>query len=224
MEWSLRDCMALLFLAFGLVPLLIEFLLQDFLYAWLQNQLYSGMLTGLVMAGVFILGVYDVIALKPYRLTWDAVGLNRFSGRYWIWIFLWIILLIGSSLIILSLMEWMHIGWENGKTKSLENSRSIFSFFIAFLSAAVISPIYEEIFYRGFLYKWFRVKWGIGAGILLSSAVFTLVHIPTYNGLPVNFLSGIIFAWSYEKTKSIIPGMIIHGTFNGLAITLSYFS
>lgn len=100
----------------------------------------------------------------------------------------------------------------------------ILSFLIAFVSAAIISPIYEEIFYRGFLYRWFRVKWGVPAGILLSSSVFMLVHIPTYNTLPVNFLTGVIFSWTYEKTGSIYPGMIIHGVFNGIAVVLTALS
>ncbi|MCZ8534563.1 CPBP family intramembrane glutamic endopeptidase [Psychrobacillus psychrodurans] len=45
------------------------------------------------------------------------------------------------------------------------------------------------------------------AGILLSSSVFMLMHIPTYNTLPINFLTGVIFSWTYEKTGSIYPGI-----------------
>jgi membrane protease YdiL (CAAX protease family) len=48
-----------------------------------------------------------------------------------------------------------------------------------------------------------------------------LVHIPTYNTLPVNFLSGLVFAWVYEKTKSLLPSMIIHACFNGIAVILT---
>lgn len=58
-------------------------------------------------------------------------------------------------------------------------------------------------------------------GLAGSSFIFMLVHIPTYNTLPVNFLSGLVFAWVYEKTKSLLPSMIIHACFNGIAVILT---
>lgn len=220
MEWSFKELGLLLLLVLGIVPVTIEYLLQDLLYEWLQNSLYSGTLTGLIMAIIFIAGVY-FIALKPHGLRWADVGLQAFSKSYWGFIIIWLIALIASSILILILMDLLHIGTENSKTESLQQNISLLTIMIGFVSAAIISPVYEEIFYRGFLYKLFRVKWGVGAGIFLSSFIFTIVHIPTYNTLPVNFVSGVICAWCYEKTGSIVPGMIVHGGFNGLAVILT---
>ncbi|WP_235867368.1 CPBP family intramembrane glutamic endopeptidase [Priestia abyssalis] len=220
MEWTYREISLLLLLTLVIVPIGIEFLLHDFLYQVFQNSLYSGTITGFVMATVFTLGVY-FISLRPHRLEWNVVGLQSFSRNYWKWMIVWTVVLIASSLLILTLMDLLQIGVENKKTESLKENMTWFTFSIGFISAAIISPIYEEIFYRGFLYKWIRIKWGVGAGISLSSLIFTIVHIPTYNTLPVNFISGVIFAWTYEKSGSILPGMIIHGTFNGIAVILT---
>ncbi len=223
MFWSWSELILLLLVTFLFVPIVIENLLQDVLYVFLEDSLYSGTLTGLVMSILFTGGVY-VIALRPYNLSWRAVGFNSFQTSYWKSIITWTVFLIGTSLIIVILMELLGGTSENTKTQSLQSNMGILSFLIAFVSAAVISPIYEEIFYRGFLYRWFRVKLGVPAGILLSSSVFMLVHIPTYNTLPVNFLTGVIFSWTYEKTGSIYPGMIIHGVFNGIAVVLTALS
>lgn len=223
MFWSWSELILLLLLTFLFVPIVIENLLQDVLYVFLEDSLYSGTLTGLVMSILFTGGVY-VIALRPYNLSWRAVGFNSFQTSYWKSIITWTVFLIGTSLIIVILMELLGGTSENTKTQSLQSNMGILSFLIAFVSAAIISPIYEEIFYRGFLYRWFRVKWGVPAGILLSSSVFMLVHIPSYNTLPVNFLTGVIFSWTYEKTGSIYPGMIIHGVFNGIAVVLTALS
>ena len=223
MFWSWSELILLLLLTFLFVPIVIENLLQDVLYVFLEDSLYSGTLTGLVMSILFTGGVY-VIALRPYNLSWRAVGFNSFQTSYWKSIITWTVFLIGTSLIIVILMELLGGTSENTKTQSLQSNMGILSFLIAFVSAAIISPIYEEIFYRGFLYRWFRVKWGVPAGILLSSTVFMLVHIPSYNTLPVNFLTGVIFSWTYEKTGSIYPGMIIHGVFNGIAVVLTALS
>jgi len=220
MYWSWKELVLLLLITFLFVPIVIENLLHDVLYAFLEDSLYAGTITGLVMAIIFTVGVY-VIALSPHNLSWRAVGFNTFHTSYWKSILSWTSILIVVSVGIVILMELLGGTTENTKTESLQNNMGIWTILIAFVSAAIISPIYEEIFYRGFLYRWFRVKWGVPAGILLSSFVFMLVHIPTYNTLPINFLSGVIFSWTYEKTGSLYPGMIIHAVFNGIAVALT---
>ncbi|PIC63736.1 CPBP family intramembrane metalloprotease [Sporosarcina sp. P13] len=220
MKWTTKQLVQLLVLTLIIVPIVIEFLFHDYLLAVLGNDLYAGTITGFVMSIVFVLGVYFV-ALRPLHLGWGEVGLRSFPRRYWKWIIIWLIVLLAASLLIVLFMELFHIGIENAKTESLTSNMTWFTIAIAYISAAIISPIYEEIFYRGFLYKWFKHTWGVGAGIIVSSVIFTIVHIPTYNTLPVNFISGMIFAWTYEKSNSIVPAIIIHGLFNGIAVLLT---
>ncbi|MFA9558482.1 lysostaphin resistance A-like protein [Evansella sp. AB-rgal1] len=219
-NWSWRDVIKLLFITFVFVPIFIEYVLHEFFYMLFQDSLYSGTLMGLVMAIVFTVSLY-LIALKPYGYSWNTVGVRRFSNGYWKWIVVWSIILIIGSVIILVLMEFFNISWENEKTESLQRNITWYTFVIGFVSAAIISPIYEEIFYRGFLYKWFRGKYGIAAGMFISSFIFMVVHIPTYNTLPINFISGLVFAWTYEKTGSVLPAIIIHGIYNGIAVVLT---
>lgn len=219
-KWTYKEFTLLLLLTLVFVPFIIEYLIHGFLLKIFQDRLYSGTATGFLMAIVFTLGVY-FIALKPHRLKWCEVGLCRFSKNYWKSIIYWTFILIIASCLILLLMDLLHISVENTKTEALQTNKTWFTFSIAFITAAIISPIYEEIFYRGFLYKWMKLRWGVWSGILFSSLIFTIVHIPTYNMLPVNFISGVVFAWTYEKSGSIIPGMIIHGTFNGIAVILT---
>ncbi|KMJ57694.1 CAAX protease [Bacillus sp. LL01] len=207
-------------MALVFVPIFIETYLHRFLLQAFGNTLYAGTMSGLIMSIIFTLSVY-LVALKPHQLGWKEVGLRSFSKNYWKWIPVWTVVLIVSSILLVVLMDIFQIGVDNSKTESLKEQVTWFTFAIAFLSAAVVSPLYEEIFYRGFLYKWMRDKWDVTAGLLGSSLIFTIVHIPTYNTLPVNFISGMIFAWTYEKSGSIIPGIIIHAVFNGLAVVLT---
>ena len=220
MGWSWKELILLLLLTFVFVPIIIEHLVHDVFLNLFTNELYAGTLTGFIMAIVFTTGTF-FIALKLNNLTWRAVGLTPFSKSYWKSLVFWTFVLVVTSVVVVILMEM--IGWTSGnsKTESLQSNVNFWTVLIGFVSAAVISPIYEEIFYRGFLYKWFRLKWGVPIGILLSSFIFMLVHIPTYNTLPINFLSGVIFSWTYEKSGSIYPGMIIHGIFNGIAVLLT---
>ncbi|MFD1177081.1 CPBP family intramembrane glutamic endopeptidase [Paenibacillus puldeungensis] len=220
MSWSWKELLLLLLVAFVVVPIFIETQLHALLFSRFQDSLYAGTSTGLAMAIVFTLAVY-FLAIKPHRLGWKEVGIRAFSRGYWTRIVMWTLALIVASGVILTVMDLLNISWENAKTKSIKTDMTWVTFLIGFVSSAVVSPVYEEIFYRGFLYKWMRINWGVSAGILISSAIFTAAHIPTYNTLPVNFITGAVFAWTYEKTGSIFPAMIIHGTFNGVAVILT---
>ncbi|GAE26940.1 CAAX amino terminal protease family protein [Halalkalibacter wakoensis JCM 9140] len=218
--WTWKVVMKLLILMLVLVPIFIEFLLMGYLTEVLQNDLYSGILTGFIMSIIFILGLY-FLAIKPENLSWKEVGLKGFSPSYWKSIFVWTFAIIPIALVMVMVMElFLGIGSENSKTESLQSRMTPLNFLIGFVSAAIISPIYEEIFYRGFLYRFLRSKYGIAISMLASSFIFMIVHIPTYNTLLLNFVSGLIFAWTYEKTGSIVPAMIIHGVTNGIFIIL----
>ncbi|MFD1851583.1 CPBP family intramembrane glutamic endopeptidase [Oceanobacillus bengalensis] len=219
--WSWKELTLLLVLVLVLVPFFIEYLLLQALTDAFQNDLYSGTLVGFIMSIIFTLGLY-FIAIKPKKLSWKEVGLQRFPKSYWGPIIGWTVVLIIVAIIVSYVMEWVfQIGVDNSKTESLQTRLTFINFIIAFVSAAIISPIYEEIFYRGFLYRWFRTKYGLFTGMFVSSFIFMIVHIPTFNTLPYTFLSGLIFAWTYEKTNSIYPAMIIHALFNGLSIILT---
>lgn len=219
--WSWKELVLLLTLVLVLVPFFIEYLLANTLTDILQNDLHSGTLIGFMMSIIFTLGVY-VIAVKPKNLKWTEVGFQRFSKSYWISIIGWTLTLIIISILLAIIIDWLfEIGTNNSKTDSLVTRLSTINIIIAFISAAIVSPIYEEIFYRGFLYRFFRSKYGLLTGMLISSFIFMIVHIPTFNSLPYTFLAGLVFAWTYEKTQSIYPAMIIHGLFNGIAVVLT---
>ncbi|MDM5154915.1 type II CAAX endopeptidase family protein [Bacillus sp. DX1.1] len=220
MDWSLKEFILMLILTFILVPFFLEYLFNEFFSNLFQNKLYTDTLTGLIMAIVFLLGVYH-ITLKPFQLTWKDIGLRSFTKRYWVSTIFWTITLIVLSVVVVIIMDVLGISYENSKTESFQTQLTPINFTIGFISAAVISPFYEEVFYRGFLYKWLRSRFGIAVAIAFSSLIFMLVHIPTYNTLPINFISGLIFAWTYERSGSIVPGIIIHGCFNGIAVILT---
>ncbi|WFT74419.1 hypothetical protein [Halobacillus naozhouensis] len=46
------------------------------------------------------------------------------------------------------IMELLGGTYQNSKTESIQTDRNIVRFIVGFISAAIISPIYEEIFYR----------------------------------------------------------------------------
>ncbi|TYS64202.1 MULTISPECIES: CPBP family intramembrane glutamic endopeptidase [Bacillus] len=218
--WGWREFILLMLLEFIIVIGVVKLIVQPLYAEWLKDDLYAGTLTGLTIAVILMAGVY-FIALRPKRLSWREAGVKAFSSKDWKLIGLYSVGLLIGAVIIVVLTSFIGNSWENSKTEAMQQNVTFFTVLIAFISAAVISPIYEEIFYRGFLYRWLRTRMGLTGALLLSSLIFTIIHIPTYNVMPVNFFSGILFALAYERTGSIWPPVLIHGLTNGFMVLLT---
>ena len=83
-------------------------------------------------------------------------------------------------------MEKMGISFENSKTETVQNDKSIYSFCIAVIEQQLYHQSMKRFYIEVFLYI-FRDRYGMWGGMFISSIIFTVVHIPTYNTLLVNF-------------------------------------
>ncbi|NIM05026.1 MAG: CPBP family intramembrane metalloprotease [Armatimonadetes bacterium] len=81
------------------------------------------------------------------------------------------------------------------------------------LSACVIVPVTEETVFRGLLFRGIRGRWGLFAGVVVSSAIFAVGHMDIFAALPL-FIFSLGLAWSVERTGSLVPAAIAHGLFN----------
>lgn len=85
----------------------------------------------------------------------------------------------------------------------------------------IVAPIAEEIAFRGVLYGWLRQRFGVTTGVIASALLFSLAHgIPML--IPALAVQGMILALVYEKSRSLWPAMITHGTYNIATIVLLY--
>lgn len=171
---------------------------------------------------------------------WIYTSLNEFGKNdkyFWaLGLFLVSIPLIGF------LMEWNQIFGERFLSPDLkkwfmekenENER-LFSIlldtkgpqnlFINLVVMALIPAISEEIFFRGFLLKTFHgITKNIHWAILLTSVIFTAVHMQFFKVIPMILLStilGYLVYWS----RSLWPSIFIHALNNSLVVLASYFS
>lgn len=88
------------------------------------------------------------------------------------------------------------------------------------LGAVIFAPIFEELVFRGALYGTLRVRlrWPLAA--LASALIFAAAHGYGLAGFGSVFVSGLLWAWAYEKTGSLLPGMIAHAA-NNLAVAVT---
>ncbi|XTB06709.1 CPBP family intramembrane metalloprotease [Treponema denticola] len=94
-----------------------------------------------------------------------------------------------------------------------------------FIATVIISPIFEEILYRGLMYNKLKEISNAFIGVLISSILFALLHIPKY-GFGINtfflFLVGILLAYCYEKSNNIYVPIFVHSINNFFIFLFNY--
>ena len=94
-----------------------------------------------------------------------------------------------------------------------------------FIATVIISPIFEEILYRGLMYNKLKEISNAFIGVLISSILFALLHIPKY-GFGINmfflFLVGILLSYCYEKTNNIYILILVHSISNFFIFLFNY--
>jgi uncharacterized protein len=87
-----------------------------------------------------------------------------------------------------------------------------------FCVGGFLAPVAEEIVFRGLIFGYLR-RWGLPAALLISTALFAAVHLPT---LPLTqIIGGIVFALAYEAGGSLIAPIAIHMLGNLAIFTIS---
>lgn len=96
-----------------------------------------------------------------------------------------------------------------------------------FIGAAVLAPIGEEVLFRGYLFGSLRrlardSRIGIAIAYGVSALVFALSHsLAATEGLigllVPSFLIGLVFAWGFDRSGSLVPAVIAHAINNGVA-------
>ena len=90
---------------------------------------------------------------------------------------------------------------------------------LATFAIAVVAPIVEETLFRGVIFGALRRRWSLWPALLVSALIFAGAHALSLGGavmimVPELFAMGCVLAWLREHSKSIYPGMAMHGTFN----------
>ena len=90
---------------------------------------------------------------------------------------------------------------------------------ILFILVTLVAPFFEEIIMRGLVFRGFLKIASPFAAMIFSSVIFAIFHFNIFAFLPV-VLIGVLFAWLYRRTGSLIPSIIAHSLFNGITFIL----
>lgn len=156
-----------------------------------------------------------VILFRKPRHAIRSLGLNRKPDWK---------LILG----VYALISWINVGYyqvvgqwvEMDPTGGLNSSENgLRGLFFALLSACIIAPVAEEIFYRGILYRGLGRRFGFWISAGVSTVAFMLAHSYDVFGLLTIGLFGFAQVIIYRATGSLTTTIMLHVIYN-LMITL----
>lgn len=162
--------------------------------------------------GALLAALYFLVAWRYNRPFWRSMGWSwPVRGAWWCVISGPVLAFALAALgVVLRAPELPD------PVKDLVTSRV--SLVIVMVYASVLGPIYEELFFRGFLFPLLRKSFGPAAGILLSALPFALLHGAQYQWawqqITLVGLAGAVFGWVRHGTGSTASATILHGCFN----------
>ncbi|MEK7014546.1 CPBP family intramembrane glutamic endopeptidase [Bacillus sp. FSL R9-9410] len=85
------------------------------------------------------------------------------------------------------------------------------------ISFAILTPIFEELIFRGFLLRFFSERFPFWIAAVVTSFFFGIAHTYSLGVMVITFFTGLLMAILCKKTNSIIPAMLLHIMNNMLA-------
>jgi ABC-2 type transport system permease protein/sodium transport system permease protein len=126
------------------------------------------------------------------------------------------------------LSEWLGLTTLSAKqiaaAQTVVDQLQTVSLWFILVTFAIIPAVSEELCFRGFIFGALRTRLSGAATIVASALLFGIFHEILYAGrlLPSTFL-GLVLGWVRLRTRSVLPGMLLHALNNSLLLTVSYY-
>ncbi len=179
---------------------------------WWANALgLLGLWTGF---GIAIYYAYAYGNLRALPSQWRVQATDVF----------YVALGVGCQFFVDALYSPFHVRHLNGPVNHLFGSVFGVSFVLLIVMTVLLAPIMEEWLFRGVIFRalseggrWGGSRASVIFGVALSAALFALAHAEPlqFAGL---FVLGIVLATLVWRTKRLIPSIVTHVSFNGVAI------
>lgn len=172
-----------------------------------QSSLMQMIIIPAQMTGILLMAVYlwkDGYISKE-RITWSTVSPSYLG--------LSVVSLLSCSWLVSTLIS--HMKWlPNIMEQTFDILQSGWG---GILAIAVVGPVLEELLFRGAITKALLKQYSPAKAIFISALIFGIFHINPVQVIPA-FLIGILLAWVYYKTASLIPCILMHILNNSISV------
>lgn len=183
--------------------------------AFAQLTRHGPLLKGPVVLAATVLSSVLTIVLF-LRLRWTPVGRDYLRSRPWTALVWTGVATLGTIIPSIWLNEQLSLDMpEHVERLLVEIMRQP----LGYLFIGILAPVAEEVVFRGAVLRSLltvmegRWRWG---AIAVSAVIFGAVHGNESQFLHA-VLTGVLLGWMYERTRSIVPGLVCHWVNNSLA-------
>lgn len=186
---------------------------------WLRTTEPMGWVVGVVLQSVAVIpAVWCNLHLR-YGLGWAALGFRRLRWRD---------VMVGSLGGVFLFIMAQGIGWSMAKIGLFAPTSPRFSGLLTkwnpgicillILALGLLGPLWEEMFFRGFLYNALLQRWGHGIAVLTSAFIFTMAHGEYSPATLIIMVMGVFLTEIYRFTESLPVVILTHGMHNLLTL------
>lgn len=97
------------------------------------------------------------------------------------------------------------------------SSSGVSGFALTILAGAVLAPLTEEIFFRGWAVPYLERRAGTALAYLAPALLWAAIHLDPVR-IPTLFLMGLGLAWAYRRWRSLLVPVSAHATVNAIAL------
>ena len=198
------------------IPAIVLFLvLSSFVKG--HGDLLKDWVAALVLAGAQLVPLYVFWKKKWCDFSWVKMP-NL--GKILLWIVVaWLGYLCIDAFVV-EVYTWIGIDVDAQKSISEEGAIPL-----TLISCCILAPLTEEAFYRGaFERKLLEASWNPWYAIVISAAVFGLMHCDPYVST-LTFGAGLLMGWIYFRTRNIWLTVFLHfinNTFSSVTDLLNF--
>jgi membrane protease YdiL (CAAX protease family) len=168
----------------------------------------------------FIVVGFIVLMVKKRAYSWNDLGFRKPQRN--LWNLVWQLPLVLIGLILVQAIVFALLNTESssqtGGVDDLAKNVPLYAALLVCLSTAIITPIWEEIVFRGIIHNYLTSKMKVVYAALVSSAIFAGIHVAPIL-FPYLFVMGFAWAWLYHRYNTLWAPIIGHTFINSLATT-----
>jgi membrane protease YdiL (CAAX protease family) len=190
--------------------------IEQFLKGAQNGDIGASFALDLIDAGVG-LGVI-ALYLRKYKVGWKALGWRRVNlWKAALYLAVVLVVFVVAANILLLIVSALVPGFNANQAQDNEFIGAAKTHHnLALVALVLLPPVLEETIFRGFLFPAISKRTGVIWGAVLSSVIFGLAHMQANIGI-YTFLLGLLLCFMYVRTKSIVPGIVLHMLNNYLA-------
>jgi membrane protease YdiL (CAAX protease family) len=214
-KWNMWDVckVVILFLFFGHMMILSEAFLSRVFPVFKTDNVRMMVNSSILDALAVIFIIYFTVIRRKEPLAALGISARNFLKNVFYGVVGYIALIPGLVLILAAIAVIINI------TKYVPERQPVVELFlkekgVAFLTysslfAAIIGPMIEELFFRGFLYSALKKYTGIFWAMTATASLFAALHAHIVGFFPIMAL-GMLLAYIYEKTGTLVSSITVH--------------